>query len=588
MTLQTVLPGWRVRAVLALLLYVGITFALYGAALRQGWCCDDTQILRHAVGYAPLQYFLDPASWRALVPFSLTPWLTLTYDIDHSLFGFAPRGYYAHLLLSIALVAWAIHLLARRVIGERYAILAALVFLLGAPVAQASQTLMVRHYVEGALAWLVAMWLVHLRFGRPGLSSAIAAGLAFAVAASAKEVYLPLGLLPLAWITVPWRARLRAMLPLLLVMALYVPWRGWMLGGLLGGYLPRDELAGPGLGGIWKQAAGVPGLLFSHPAAVGAALLAIGGVALATLRAQPAWQLPAALAGALVGLALLAAPLLPLTAFPGIGPGSERYFFAAWVVFALAFAALMARAARFPRARTAVQVGLWLLASAIAAAAWQPSKRWLRQTAVSHAEHQAHFAILTSGDATDVVLASPSVAAWFVDGALQLRQPMGQAGPPPRVVADEMQLATGIPAEARLWRYDAGRRAMVDARPGIDATLSAWQGRLRAQPLSVALGYDLRERVLRWRLEPADGARFALLADGSRLDAPFAAGALRREEPPPRCFRIRRDGADGSVGYSPWLSFDALRDGQAWRVAWRGHGQTIEQLREPSPCPAPR
>ena len=82
------------------------TLALYGGSLRLWWCFDDPAILLHAWRYAPQEYFLVPKAWQALIPYSLQPWLSLSYDLDLSLFGFRPAGFYAHHLLALALCAW--------------------------------------------------------------------------------------------------------------------------------------------------------------------------------------------------------------------------------------------------------------------------------------------------------------------------------------------------------------------------------------------------------------------------------------------------------------------------------------------------
>lgn len=65
-----------VKAALVFSLIVAATLVLYSRALGNWWCCDDTQILKHAVQYSPYEYFFVPAAWRALIVSSLTPWLS--------------------------------------------------------------------------------------------------------------------------------------------------------------------------------------------------------------------------------------------------------------------------------------------------------------------------------------------------------------------------------------------------------------------------------------------------------------------------------------------------------------------------------
>lgn len=570
-------------ALLAFVVYAAITFAIYGRALAQSWCCDDMQILLHAIGHSPTAYFADPPAWQALIVFSLTPWLSLAYDVDHALFGLDPRGYYLHALLAVALVAWLVDRLARRFVEPRFAAAAAIAFLIGAPIAQASQWLMARHYIEGAAAWLVAMLLAHRRLEQPTTRNAVGCGVAFAVAASAKEVFLPLGLLPLLVAGgVPWRARLRAIAPLLVVMALYVPWRWWMLGGLVGGYVPLDTIAGQSTASLIAQAAAVPRLLFAHPVAVVLAVTAL--LALAVWRSRVGLRAAAVTAAkAIVVVGLLVAPLLPLVAYPGIGPGSERFFIAPWVVFTLAVGALLSAAAA---GGIRVEAAGWLLVAAIGALGWQVSGRVLEQTSAFHAEHRAHFDFVANQAAGEALFATPQTAAFFVEGALELRRRRGRSDPPPEIVVDEADLVGREAAWGRLWRWDAGRAALVPAGPGLAEMLANWRGSVREVSLSVDVRFDPGPRVVRWRFEPSAGGVFSLIYSGRRLRMPHAAGAVRVGVFESMCFRVRNDRADGTVAYSPWLAL-AIRDDVPTSVTWQGRSQPVERLIGEPHCPNP-
>src|SRR6185369_15458276 len=65
---------------------------------------------------------------------------------------------------------------------------------------------------------------------------------AYALAASAKEIYVPLVVLLLVVPQGSWRTRLLLVVPFAAVALGYVFWRGWMLGGLLGGYAQGETL----------------------------------------------------------------------------------------------------------------------------------------------------------------------------------------------------------------------------------------------------------------------------------------------------------------------------------------------------------
>src|SRR2546430_661680 len=113
--------AFRLRAALLFMFLVAVVFTLYGSALDNFWFRDDTVILKQAVLYSPYEYFLDPGTWRTLSVASLTPCLTLAYDLDYSVFGFNPAGFYAHNLLAIALCAFFLFLLARQWVDEWHA-----------------------------------------------------------------------------------------------------------------------------------------------------------------------------------------------------------------------------------------------------------------------------------------------------------------------------------------------------------------------------------------------------------------------------------------------------------------------------------
>lgn len=572
-------PG-RGPAAAAGLVATALTLGLYGRSLGRSWCCDDTQILHHAISHPLWRQFVDPATWQQLVSSSLTPWLSLSYRVDHGLFGLDPTGYYVHHLVALALCAWLLMLLAQRRVGAVWAAAGALLFLAGIPVAQATHLLMVRHYVEGLVAFLLALWLVLRRLdGGPAWFSA-GAGLAFAVAASAKEVYLPLGLLLFALPVAGWRERLRAGWPLLLVMLLYLPWRSWMLGDLVGGYTPAGAVADAAGGALARTLlpfSDVPALLFQQPLAASALVAA---VALAAWwRGSRSWRMPAFVGATLLALWL---PLLPLTVYPGIGVGSERYFFAPWAALSLGLALGLGQLARrLPRAGQAV---LLALALALALSAWQLSRQSVQATTAMHREHGAVFDLLTGGGPDDLLQPPAGMASWFVTGALSLRAAQGNGQPPPQVVADEAELAGADTSGQRRWRYDAAAGRLVDAGPTLDGTVRTWRSRLHTAPLAIDMQWQGPVQTLRWRFDAPGGGRFRFLAPGVSLAVPAAQGALRVPQPLPACFRIRHDSDDGHIAYSAWLHLPMPAHGSS-QVHWHGAGEPAEAVLRGPDCP---
>jgi hypothetical protein len=67
-------------------------------ALNGYWRFDDGAHLMFATEYSPSQYFFNPVVTRAFSGANITPWNVFFYDLNLSIFGFHPAGFYFHLL----------------------------------------------------------------------------------------------------------------------------------------------------------------------------------------------------------------------------------------------------------------------------------------------------------------------------------------------------------------------------------------------------------------------------------------------------------------------------------------------------------
>lgn len=553
------------------------TFGLYGRSLGLWWAFDDTAILLHAQKYGPLEYFGDPQAWRALIPYSLQPWLTLTYDIDLTLFGFTPSGFFAHHLLALAACGWLVQRIASRWVDEAWAMIGAVLFLVGVPVAAASQQLMVRHYIDGLAFYLLATWLVIRSLdGGHGVQRWVAA-LSFAVAASAKEVFLPLGLLPFLMPVGTVRDRLYAAWPWLIVIGLYVPWRYYMLGELVGGYSPKAGLAGLGPGEVLRAFAQVPSLLWTFPNVSLTGVGALGAIAWASVARRSArggvWLIALIL--------MLAAPLVPLIRYPGLGAGSERYFIVPWA--ALSLLCVLVAGAAWRGRHGGVRLALIGTIGAIAVPALVASQQVTIQLAPIQSAHRELGWAVVEGINSDVIVGPPGVSPWFINGLMTLRPAMGNAALAPIVAADESDWAGRSLTGKRGLRFNPSTNLM-EAFELTEANLQDWRQRLSAAPLRVAIDYDPRSRVLRWELGSPVNGGFVLLTGGSGLPL-SAKGAIRMDHRPIGCFRIRLDGDDGKVVYSPLLTWPLVRGDMAGsRVHWQGAGDLFRSEQLESHC----
>jgi hypothetical protein len=555
---------------------VAFVLLRYGNALENWWCCDDPQILLHALRYAPQAYFTEPAAWQALIPYSLTPWLSLAYDLDHALFGFQVSHYYLHNLLVIALCGWLLYLLARPWLGQPYALGVGLLFLAGAPIALASQQLMVRHYSEGMLFFLLAMLLSRQAVLRQHKLFALGAGIAFAIAASAKEIWLPLGLLVFLMPVANWQQRIRHNWPILLVMLLYIPWRYHMLGELLGGYTPASLLQGQTrLAPFIEAIQYTPAHFWQHPVL---SSLLFGGLGLWALLRQPQASLRAAIWLSALAAGLLA-PLYPLVTSPGLGLGSERYFIAIWAATALLAGLFAYRAqGRGIFTRTLV-LTLFLI---LGIDAWNKSSSMLERQQQEHAAFRAQGqAIATLGPET-VIVGDAGLPTWFSSGLRDLRKTMGNTGAPPHLIGDLVWL-TELPQEpARYLAYQPEHQAMIDITATVDARRQAWHAGLRSIPMGIYFEHDRTAGVLRWKLSTgAVEGNHVLLTPLGHIPLP-AQGEIRMINPDPGCFRIRFQAQAGWYAYGPAMALPL--DNEHPVIDWQGHSE-LYQTATHSRCP---
>ena len=556
-------PGWRGVAegrradLVAMVALPLLVLACWQGITGTFWRADDPALVLHALQSPGLAAFTDPADWQRLSPSNLTPWVTLSFKLDLALAGLSPRAFYVHQLVSAVLVAWAAYVLARRALPPAWALLGVVLGLAGAPTAAVTELLMTRHYLEGLLfALLSTLAFLCARSGRPGWAWGGAA--AYALAASAKEVYVPL-VLVLACLPAPrdparraqLPARWRLLLPYALVALGYVAWRRWMLGDVVGGYGDAQSLLSAVSARAMAQAmARFPADLFGRAWPV--ALVLSLPVAAMALRGRLRWLGFAAVAGAAVLL-----PLWPLATGPGFS-GPDRYHYLLWWVLAAGLvAALRGASARLPVApplRDALGLGLGgllVLAAALqSAAAARPRGETMRA-------FDAVGRLIVAADARTAFIAPAAVLGgyWYVTALCELRQRSGAECP--------QALIPGWPLDARVQRlavYDPATGAMVDASARLADERQRAAAIDQARPLSISLALD--GGLVRWRLGPhRDGQYFVVSPALGRYPLP-PEGELRtrlREVP----LQVQFDAREGWRTASPVL---VLRAGQP--LAW--------------------
>ncbi|TXI17118.1 MAG: hypothetical protein E6Q62_09805, partial [Nitrosomonas sp.] len=180
------------QTVIAIFFLAILCSGFYYNVLSAGWRFDDGDHLIFASTYSPWQYFFIPEITRLQSGANLTPWNALFYDINLSLFGLNPSGFYIHQLIIIGLTSIATFFLLRLWIAPVWSLIGAVVFMISAPTVHIANEIMTGHYSSGLLFVVIALYAfvcaVRLEQNRYALIGAFF----FLLAVTCKEIYVPL------------------------------------------------------------------------------------------------------------------------------------------------------------------------------------------------------------------------------------------------------------------------------------------------------------------------------------------------------------------------------------------------------------
>ena len=314
-----------------------VSLIAHGNALNGSWRWDDGVHLNFAARFSPWQYFFDPNIARGYSSANVAPWNLLFYDINLSLFGMEASGHYAHLLFIVLIGATLFYAVLRQWLPPLSAGVGVFALLLGKPTFHIAAGLMHGHYATGFAFSMLAIlgWTRYLRCHR--WYWLLLSVLAYLLATTCKEVYVPLVVLLPFLPAGTMRQRVRALPSFVLVAVIYTGWRYFILGAFVGGY---SEGKGFHFENAAHQLIGIPHLLVGSELS-GIILITsfIGLLGLAFVTRRLNWSLLA------VAFAIVFLPLLPLTAFPGINQ-ANRYLFIPWLALSSCLAAILPRQTR--------------------------------------------------------------------------------------------------------------------------------------------------------------------------------------------------------------------------------------------------
>lgn len=520
---------------------------LHGHVINGWWRWDDPTHLFFITQHLPHAYFFDPQVWRAISPVNFTPLLNLSFQIDYWLYGLSPSAFYIRQLVVLWLCSVMTLQLLRLWLPPGWAFCAALLFIVAAPVMFVAEQLMTRHYADGLLLAISALYLFvrALRAPRYAYSLALAAACLYLLAVLAKEVYAPLAVLLPFIREGQLTRRLRLWLPTLMMVGIYVIWRQHMLAstggyGLLNNFSPMHTLS---------QLANIPLLLFGQHAIGMAATLAafISILAVALTPSTQCYAKHYSLLLVCLGAGFILLPLVPLTLWPGIRY-PDRYLLLPWWSLSIGIAwglAVLAQRSHLPR-YIAIGCAIFLLASAAA--------HTLRLKEPLHAvinEQQTQGRFIWQADAQEPVWLSPALAAtlWEYQYVTALREIAGN-GPAPMLIADESRLEeyweTHQPST--VWRYQPECGCMQDVADQIPALLEEWRSRLRPGN-ALEADIHIEDQLITWRFGPYEEGSYSLMGPQlGRIPLP-ATGQLRTSIELEN-IRLRYDAPDGTVRYS--------------------------------------
>lgn len=224
-----------------ILLFI-ITFSFNLAESNAFWRFDDTMILKCALEHQFWQIFTNPEAYQCISAANFTPWVTFSYQLDYLLFGFNPIYFYWHQTFSLFLVAVASFWLLKKYVKPIFAFYAASLFTLSSVAWIISQELMVRHYLEGLLFAILAIYFFLISLEKNRFKYAIIGSFFYLLTCSAKEIYVPIILILCFIPQGSFRQRFYFAIPYTIAALFYIGWRKFMLFIFVGGYTPISNI----------------------------------------------------------------------------------------------------------------------------------------------------------------------------------------------------------------------------------------------------------------------------------------------------------------------------------------------------------
>lgn len=518
-----------------LLLLTILVVGFYHQVLKGWWSSDAPYILKEAVQYHPWEYYFIPHVWQELSVNNLTPWICLSFDLDIVLFGLKPLWFYSHQLISLWLAVITLYFVIRLYVPSTFAAIGSVLFVIGTPVTIIVNYLSHRHYLEGLVLALIAMYLFVKSLRTKRIVLAWVSGFVYILAMSAKEVYVPLVLAVLALPENSWRIRFKYAVPLLLALLFYIPWRMWMLGEAVGGYdyivKAQDVLLLPQK--ILQQFFNFNTLWGSLTAFI--VLGIVFGMSLRRLYVfiYTIWV-----------CVLVLMPVVPLSPMPI----NERHVFVIWVTLCVGVSIGLYSFWKQSWWRMFI-VGLMCLIMITTTAVNSNHRMTDCVNGVARWREEGRFILEEAGHKKHLIgVVGPG---WFYDYLIWLRKEYFKRPEGPSVVYDAIFFVNRDIVGHTVWTYSTEKHKIIHARDSITDIVTKIKGQIRQEaPLSIRVSQE-GKRVL-WQLGPYhDGEYFALTGEYLQPYPVLREGAVKLGPNFGTQLQFRYDSPEGWTTYSP-------------------------------------
>ncbi len=484
------------QTVIAVFLLAVLCIGFYNNVLSAGWRFDDGDHLNFASTYSPWQYFFIPEITRLQSGANLTPWNTLFYDINLSLFGLNPSGFYTHQLIIIGLTSIATFFLLKLWIAPAWSLIGALVFMIGAPTVHIANEIMTGHYSSGLLFVVIALYAfvcaVRLEQNRYALIGAFF----YLLAVTCKEIYVPLVVILPFLPAGTLKSRLRFSIAFLSVFMIYIFWRFQVLGRLFGGYNLHGNYD---LFLILETFGNIPLLLFGNHL-IGKLAITIMIMLLLMSYKQVNWKLT------LVAVGAILFPLIPLVSFPGV-TAADRYLFLAGWGLSILLACLLSIFANKVNKNLA-----WLACVVLVSINLAHSRTEQQNLSKVAAPTEQSYQFMLSSNANQVYIA-PDFDYYFgavLPGAVAAQKHLLPSSPErASIIPDIEQLATINLTTHSVWSYSNYCQCIENVTSSVTDKITDYRSRLIDRELSVSLNFE--KLKVEWRLGPYVDGEYTIM-----------------------------------------------------------------------------